>query len=108
MDISGRDAAENLTELPTESFLELAAEATRVANEKAAAAEACEITVASIEVKAEASLGAQIRYQGMRGSVATLKRRAILSGRTATLLKALAYREAEIRELIGRVAIGAP
>lgn len=86
--------------LPTESFTELAIELAIIARDKATAAEASELMVASIETKGERETGAQIRHNGMRSSVAMLKRRAILAGRAADVMLVLATREREIREMM--------
>jgi hypothetical protein len=87
--------------LPAESFAELAAELVAIARDKAMAAEGAEIMVASIEAKGEQDIGGGVRHVGMRAAVAMLRRRALLAGRAADLLMALAAREADVRALLG-------
>jgi len=87
--------------LPAESFAELAAELARIARDKAQAAEASEIMVATIEAQGEREAGAPVTHSGMRGAVASLKRRAVLAGRAADMLRALAGHEREIRRMLG-------
>lgn len=88
--------------LPSESFTELAIELAIIARDKAQAAEASELMVASIEARGdrEDGLQPQIRHAGMRSSLVMLKRRAILAGRAADVMLTLATREAEIRKLV--------
>ena len=90
--------------LPAESFTALAAELAQIARDKAIAAEAGEIMVASIEARGEADTGAQLKFAGMRRSVADLKHRALMAGRAAQIFRALAGREGEVRELIAAPA----
>jgi hypothetical protein len=86
--------------MPCESFAELARELATIARDKAAAAEESELMVASIEAKIEKETGSAVRYAGLRGCVAMLKRRALLAGRAADLVLALAAREAEVRRML--------
>ena len=55
---------------------------------------------------AEKETGTEVRHVGMRRSVAMLKHRALLAGRAADLVAALASREAEVRRMFeeGRAA----
>jgi len=86
--------------LPSECFADLATELAIIARDKATAAEAGELMVATIEAKAEKETGTEVRHVGMRSSVAMLKRRALLAGRAADLVAALASREAEVRGML--------
>jgi hypothetical protein len=86
--------------LPSESFADLASELAIIARDKATAAEAGELMVATIEARAEKESGAEVRHVGMRSSVAMLRQRALLAGRAADLLAALAPREAEVRRIV--------
>ena len=93
--------------LPAESFADLATELAIIARDKASAAEAGELMVATIEAGAEKETGTAVRHVGMRRSVAMLKHRALLAGRAADLVAALASREAEVRRILteeGRAA----
>ena len=64
--------------LPSESFADLASELAIIARDKATAAEAGELMVATIEARAEKESGAEVRHVGMRSSVAMLRQRALL------------------------------
>jgi hypothetical protein len=86
--------------LPDISFAELAAELTIIARDKVEAAQASEVLVARIEAEGQRELDRAIQHNGMRDAVAVLKRRALLAGRAADLLLALAGREREIRALM--------
>jgi len=53
-------------QLPSESFADLASELAIIARDKATAAEAGELMVATIEAKAEKETGTEVRHVGMR------------------------------------------
>lgn len=86
--------------LPETSFTELAVELAVIARDKAEAARASEIMVATIEVNGEKDTGQAIKHAGMRSAVAMLKRRAVLAGQAADVMLALAGSEAEIRKMV--------
>lgn len=89
-----------MTPLPATSFAQLATELTIIARDKAMAAEASEIMVATVEARGAADLGVAIKHSGMRSSVAMLKHRAALAGQAADVMRALAGSEAAIRALV--------
>lgn len=97
--------------LPRESFAELAFEARLLARDKAAAAESCEVLIATFEARGEIDNGVTaprparpLELPGMRDAVAELQHRALMAGRMAEALAVLAAREEEIRAMFAAYA----
>jgi hypothetical protein len=93
--------------LPDESFALLAYELSLVARDEAGAVERVEQLVARLETGVERDTGVPPRLDGIRISLATLRRRAEMAGRACRAMIAFAEREDEIRKLYPQDAIEA-